>query len=86
MSEKTNTEQDGDSDAPERTCRKCKGAGVLLTTDTCRTDAICCDQCSAGNRIWSRLHELLADLDVPSPISPRSKMTDSIVRNQMPRV
>jgi hypothetical protein len=43
-------------------CRKCKGAGVIFTTDLCGTEAICCDLCSAGNRIWSRLLELSGGL------------------------
>jgi hypothetical protein len=54
-------------------CPKCKGAGVIFTTDLYRTGAICCDQCSSGDRIWSRLLELLADADIPGPGSARPK-------------
>jgi hypothetical protein len=54
-------------------CPVCKGAGVIFTTDLYRIEAICCDQCSSGDRIWSRLLELLADADIPGPGSARPK-------------
>ena len=59
-------------------CPKCKGAGVILTTDFYRTGAICCDRCSSGNRIWSRLLELLADVEMPSAVSARPETTDNV--------
>jgi hypothetical protein len=86
MTENKQTKPDQSTDALERTlCRKCKGAGVIFTTDVCGTQAICCDQCSAGNRMWSRLLELLADVDVPSPVLARPESIDSIARDQLPR-
>ena len=54
-------------------CPKCKGAGVIFTTDLYRTEATCCDRCSSGDRIWSRLLELIPDVDVPKPVPARPK-------------
>jgi hypothetical protein len=87
MTTKENASQDRNkTESAESTpCRKCKGTGVILQINVSHTEAICCGQCSGGNRIWSRLLELLADVDTPSPVSARPEKTDSIVRDQLPR-
>src|SRR5690348_11491853 len=86
MTRKNETDPKKKTEPAEATaCPKCKGAGVIFTTDIYRTEAICCDECSGGNRIWSRLVELLADVEIPSPGSARPETTDSIVRDQVPR-
>jgi hypothetical protein len=73
MTTKENASQDRNkTESAESTpCRKCKGTGVILQINVSHTEAICCGQCSGGNRIWSRLLELLADVDTPSPVSAR---------------
>jgi hypothetical protein len=48
----------------ERSCPKCKGSGVFFTINFFnRRLSIPCDQCGAGNRVWSRLQELIDDVD-----------------------
>ncbi|HWX42917.1 MAG TPA: hypothetical protein VN345_17345 [Blastocatellia bacterium] len=73
MTMKKKADADEKQTEPARTtpCRKCKGAGVILKINVNHTEPICCDQCSGGDRIWSRVLELLADVDTPSPVSPR---------------
>lgn len=66
MTEKTETGSltNNASASTERPCPKCKGSGVCFTINFFnRRVSIPCDQCSAGNRVWSRLQELIEDVD-----------------------
>ena len=87
MSQRTKTNpNDKSTDAADRTrCHKCKGAGVISVSNGSQKEAVSCDQCDTGRLIWSRLLELLSDIDVPSPLQAQPKTTDSIIRDQAPR-
>jgi acetyl-CoA carboxylase beta subunit len=80
MTIKKQTDQNEKKTEPAETtpCPKCKGAGVIFTTDLYRTGTICCDRCSSGDRIWSWLLELLADVEMPSAVSARPETTDNV--------
>ena len=61
-------------------CPKCKGAGVIVTADINQRQVTCCDRCSAGDRIWARLLDLLSDIDIPAYVPPRRGTTDTMIR------
>ena len=71
--------------AEETRCAKCKSTGVIVTWDGYRATAVCCDGCETGRLTWSRTSELLADMDVPSPVPVQPERIDSIVRDVVPR-
>jgi hypothetical protein len=75
MTSKNKTDPNEMKTEPAETapCSKCNDAGVIFTTDLYRTEATCCDRCTGGDRIWSRLLELLADVDAPEPVLARPK-------------
>ena len=87
MTSKEETSTGEKNTAPDQNtpCPDCNGAGVILTNDTYRAGSICCDQCETGRAIWSRMLELLTDVDTPSPVRTRPEPSDSIVRNRFPR-
>jgi hypothetical protein len=65
MSEKT---ADSDKNSPgattETPCHKCKGSGVIFTCNCFNQKvSIPCDRCIAGNRVWSRLQELIDEME-----------------------
>ena len=66
MTEKTETDSltNNAGGSTERPCPKCKGSGVNFTINFFnRRVSIPCDQCSAGNRVWSRMQELIDEMD-----------------------
>jgi hypothetical protein len=83
---KANADEKKTEPAKETACSHCEGAGVLFTSDAHHTGVSCCDQCETGRLIWSRVLELLADMDIPGPVQTRPEVTDSISRDQAPRM
>jgi predicted RNA-binding Zn-ribbon protein involved in translation (DUF1610 family) len=68
MSKNADTDTGEKTDAAENTsCHKCKGAGVISIVDIHRpqADFYACDQCGAGQLVWSRFLEILASVDMP---------------------
>jgi hypothetical protein len=81
----TNPDESHTERADEATCSHCKGAGVIFTNDAQQAGVFCCDQCEKGRLVWARMLELLADMDVPSPIPVKPPTKDSIAREQSQR-
>jgi hypothetical protein len=84
--EEANLDERGTESSQNTPCPKCKGTGVIFTDDVNRTGGLCCDKCETGRLIWSRMQELLKDLDVPSPVSAQPETTDRIIRDLIPRL
>jgi hypothetical protein len=84
--EEANLNETGTESSQNIACPKCKGTGVIFTDDVNRTGVLCCDKCETGRLIWSRMQELLEDLDVPGPVSAHPETTDRIIRDLIPRL
>jgi excinuclease UvrABC ATPase subunit len=75
MSEKTRSEKtepaserNSANATTETRCPKCKGSGVIFTNNFFNQRvSIPCDQCVAGNRVSSRMQELIEGVDRPGP-------------------
>jgi hypothetical protein len=69
--EEANTDEKKAAPHQNTPCPECKGTGAILPSDVQRTGPICCGRCETGRAIWSRMLELLTDMDTPSPVRAR---------------